>query len=239
VDAAPPSVTTDWCVEGLFGLDEETCYVLPPLAENKPRRLLVYLHGIVPPTAASPQKTTVESAVKNTATRAGAAALVPRGRRGIGPEGAKDWYAWPTSPKEHVDLTPAIATKLIAAKKRLEEIAGVTFERTYLAGSSNGAYYISALALRGDLERLGFPIDGYGAMSGGGPGGYGAYSLSGRKPVPIYVGHGAYDEDTKKGAKALGAVFEAAKWPVRVAEHPFGHGAREIYLDEAFEFWGR
>jgi hypothetical protein len=24
---------------------------------------------------------------------------------------------------------------------------------------------------------------------------------------------------------------------VRVAEHPFGHGAREVYLDEAFAFW--
>jgi len=230
----PPSVATDWCIEGLSGLDEETCYVLPPFAEGKPKRLLVYLHGIVPPVKESPQKTTVQSAVKNTATRAGAAAIVPRGRRGIGPEGAKDWFAWPTSPGAHVELTPSIAKQLSTAKKKLEEISGVTFERTYLAGSSNGAYYIAALALRGDLDRLGFPIHGYGAMSGGAGGGL---SAAGRTPVAFYVGFGTYDEDTKRGAKALAAILENAKWPVKLAEHPFGHGAKEVYLDEAFAFW--
>ena len=35
----------------------------------------------------------------------------------------------------------------------------------------------------------------------------------------------------------IAAVLEAAHWPVRVAEHPVGHGAREVYLDEAFAFW--
>jgi hypothetical protein len=45
VDASPPAsppVVTDWCVDGLSALDEDVCYVLPPLAERKPRRLLIY-----------------------------------------------------------------------------------------------------------------------------------------------------------------------------------------------------
>src|SRR5262249_601984 len=124
---APPSVATDWCIEGLSGLDEGTCYVLPAFAENKPHRLLIYFHGITPPVPTSRQKTTVQSTVKNTALRAGAAAIVPRGRRGIGPGDAHDWYAWPTSPKEHEALTPSIAKQLVVAKKKLEEIFGVTF----------------------------------------------------------------------------------------------------------------
>ena len=113
----------------------------------------------------------------------------------------------------------------------------MTFDRTYLAGSSNGAYFLSALAMRGDCDELGFPIDGFGAMSGGASGGRGAEALAGKSARPVYVGFGAYDAETKQGARALATVFEAARWPVRVAEHPFGHGAREIYLDEAFAFW--
>ena len=49
---------------------------------------------------------------------------------------------------------------------------------------------------------------------------------------------GAYDDESKKGAKALASVMRAAKWPTKLAEHPFGHGAREVYLDESFVFWG-
>jgi predicted esterase len=74
-------------------------------------------------------------------------------------------------------------------------------------------------------------------MSGGAAGGHGAAALAGRAARPFYVGYGAYDEDSKKNARALVTVLEGAKWPVRVGEHPFGHGAREVYLDEAFAFW--
>jgi predicted esterase len=122
-------------------------------------------------------------------------------------------------------------------KRKLEAIVGGTFEKTYLAGSSNGAYFLSALALRGECDAFGFPVDGYGAMSGGAAGGRGADALAGKTPHPIYVGFGTYDDETKKGARMLASVFESAKWPVRIAEHPFGHGAREVYLDEAFVFW--
>jgi hypothetical protein len=169
-----PPVVTDWCIEGMRALDEDVCYVLPPTTAARPRRLLVYLHGIVPPTAKSVQKETVEGAVLRAALRAGAAAIVPRGRRGIGPEGARDWWAWPTAPAAHEQLVRELVARWGRAKQKLEGLAGAPFERTYLAGSSNGAYFLSALALRGDCDELGFPIDGYGAMSGGAPGGRGA-----------------------------------------------------------------
>jgi hypothetical protein len=119
-----------------------------------------------------------------------------------------------------------------AAKKALEAISGAPFERTFLAGSSNGAYFLTALAVRGDQETHGFPIDGFGAISGG----------AGGRPVPtsphpFYVGYGAYDPETKANIRPLLTALEAAKWPTRVEVHPFSHGAREIYLDEAFAFW--
>jgi hypothetical protein len=43
--------------------------------------------------------------------------------------------------------------------------------------------------------------------------------------------------DTVGGsARALAGVGRSAGWPMRVAEHPFSHGAKEVYLDEAFAF---
>jgi len=232
--SATAAIPTDWCIEGMLALDEDCCFVAPP---TKSTTLLVYLHGIVPPTKDSVQKQTVQGAVTRAAMRAGVAAIVPRGRRGIGPDGARDWWAWPTSPATHAQMVKEIVARWSVLEKKLEALLGTKFERTYLAGSSNGAYFLSALALRGDCDELGFPIDGYGAMSGGAAGGRGAGALAGRTPRPVYVGFGTYDADTKSGARALATVFESAHWPVRVAEHPFGHGAREVYLDEAFTFW--
>src|SRR5687767_5816553 len=78
-----PGVRTDWCIEGVAALDEATCYVLP---DAPPDTLLIYLHGIVPPAGPSPQKTNLETVVSNAARRAGVAALVPRGERGLGPK---------------------------------------------------------------------------------------------------------------------------------------------------------
>ncbi len=229
---------SDWCIEGLSTLDEETCFLLPPLAEGHPRRLLVYFHGIVPPEPGSVQQKTVQRAVASASKRAGAAALVPRGVRGVGPKNAHDWWAWPTSPKAHAERAPAIVERLRAARVKLEAKVGSIFERVYFAGSSNGAYFVAALALRGDLDAVEFSVDGFGAMSGGTTGGYGA--LLARRPVhPFYLGYGAYDEESKRGALALAAALKAARWPIEVAEHPFGHGAREVYLDEAFAFWDR
>ena len=112
---------------------------------------------------------------------------------------------------------------------KLEAALG-TFDRTYLAGSSSGAYFLTALALRGAVE-----TDGYAAASGGATG-LGASRASAAKKRPFYVGYASGD-GTNAGPKALGAFLRAAGWPVRIAEHPGGHGAREVYLDEAFELW--
>ena len=151
---ASPLVMTDWCLDGLAVLDEETCYVLADAANDgapSARVLLVYLHGIVPPAPNSEQKERVERAVLYAAKRAGAAALVPRGLRGIGPGAARDWWAWPTEPGAHAKYAATLVAKWADARRRLERIAGASFARTYLAGSSNGAYFLTALALGGEL----------------------------------------------------------------------------------------
>ena len=226
-----PDVHTEWCLEGWRGLDEGTCYLVPESWDGQGRRrLLVYLSGIVPPVPRSPQKENVQRIVAAAAKRAGAVALLPRGRRGIGPKNAKDWWAWPTSAADHETFAAAMVAEWMVARSKLEAALGAAFERTYLAGSSSGAYFLTALALGGAVE-----MNGYAATSGGAPG-LGARRASSATKRPFYVGYASGDP-TKGGPKALGAFLASAGLPVRVAEHPGGHEAREVYLDEAFAFW--
>lgn len=225
-----PDVHTEWCLEGWRGLDEGTCYLVPDGWDTRSRRrLLIYLSGIVPPVARSPQKENVQRIVAAAAKRAGVVVLLPRGRRGIGPKDAKDWWAWPTSAADTEAHAAAMIAEWTAARGKLEAALGA-FDRTYLAGSSSGAYFLTALALDGTVA-----MDGYAAASGGSAG-LGAARARSATKRPFYVGYASGDP-TNGGPKALGALLGRAGWPVRVAEHPGGHGAREVYLDEAFAFW--
>ena len=54
----PPAgtgATSDFCIDGVSALDESSCYALP---DAPTQELLIYFHGIVPPTSTSPQKPT-------------------------------------------------------------------------------------------------------------------------------------------------------------------------------------
>jgi predicted esterase len=219
-------------VAGLIGLDEETCYVVPP--QDAARALVIYLPGIVPPTPTSPQKENVDRIVHDVALARGFTALVPRGRRGIGPPYAKDWYAWPTNAGDYAAHAPAMIAHWLDAKKILEHALGRPFERLYVAGSSSGAWFVVALAFRGAIA-----ADGWAAISGGSPGTWTSARVAERAPKPFYVGYGAQDTSAADGARALASILRAAKWPVEEKAHPFGHGARAVYLEEAFATWAR
>lgn len=220
------STKTDWCIDGIAALDDETCVVVPAKHDGT---LLIYLHGIVPKYPESEHKTKVETIVKNAAERGGVVAMIPRGMAGMGPQGFESWYAWPTTGTDYARYARGMVKSWIERRGKLERMLGVPFARTYLAGSSSGAYFTSALAIHGDA-----PFDGFGAMSGGA--GWPSPELPKLAPRPLYIGFGS--ADTVGGvARALGDLVKSYGWPVRVAEHPYGHGAREIYIDEALAFW--
>jgi len=223
----PPLDGSDWCIEEVTALDEETCYVLP---SEPTRTLLIYLHGIVPPTKDSEQKTNFETVVATSASRAGIAALLPRGQQGLAPRGRQDWWGWPTNQASYEAHAAAMIRSIAEKREKLERWVGLSFSRIYLAGSSSGAYFVTRLALRGDLE-----ADGYGAMSGGSV--PETIDFARLTPKPFYVGYGEFDS-ARGPARALAALLRHAGWPVREAAHPVGHGAKSIYLDEAFAFFG-
>jgi predicted esterase len=217
-----PGVTSDFCIEAMTALDEETCYVLPEATTDE---LLLYLHGTIPPGRTSPQKTNLGTVLSNAAKRGKFAALLPRGRRGLAPATQKDWWGWPTSGTQYQRWASEMVSGFAAKRAKLEALIGAPFARFYVAGSSSGAYFAAALALSGELG-----ADGYAAISGG------AWLERNRigelAPKPFYVGYGQHDT-VAASAQRLGERLRVAGWPVLVAVHPVPHGAREIYLDEA------
>lgn len=222
----PEAVDTPWCSDAVRTLDEETCFVLP---DQPSTTLLVYLHGIVPPAQTSPQLENFERVVADATLEAGAIALIPRGDQGLAPAKYKGWWGWPTGLPSYRAHTERLLARLESKQLKLEKLLGVKMRRRYLAGSSAGAYYVALLALHGA-----YPADGYGAMSGGA--GVRTERLGELPPKPFYVGFGRHDS-VGTSARALGQLLENAGWPVKIAAHEVGHGARKVYIDEAFVFW--
>jgi predicted esterase len=222
----PGRIQSDWCTDAVSALDESACFVLP---DTPTQTLLIYLHGIVPPQKDSVQKSGYQGIVARASRRAGVAALMPRGRRGLAPKGTDGWWGWPTSLEQYRRWSAALVESIVRERRALEQATGITFTRTYVAGSSSGGWFAAALALYGGLE-----ADGYGVMSGGAS--WGSDALERLPKKPVYIGYGTYDT-VGAGARQLAKRLESAGWPVRIEAHPVGHGAQEIYLDEAFAFW--
>lgn len=233
VDAAPPrvlpDVETEWCLPPWRGLDAATCYFIPDNDGGlRPTELLIYLAGIVPPGGTSTPKVHVQTVVANSATKAGVIALLPRGRIGIGPKDAEKWWAWPTGGLDYTKYATELVDEWKSERKALEDALGYSFEKVYLAGSSSGAYFLSLLAIGGAVD-----FDGYCAASGGAIGpGIGKTAV----PKPFYVGWGEGDP-TKDHPRLLAEFLKSKNWPLKTGVHQTGHGAREIYLEEAFAFW--
>jgi predicted esterase len=163
--------------------------------------------------------------VKEASRRAGIAALVPRGRLGLAPAGQKGWWGWPTSRGSYQALAAELVSEMRDKRRRLEELTGRPFHRVYLAGSSSGAYFVTALAAYQAL-----PADGYGIISGAADRPDVDFTALPRSPV--YIGFGTRDS-VGKAARALGARLERAGFPVKLSAHPLPHGTAEVYLDEA------
>ena len=227
----PPrtEIETPWCDRSLKGVDAlspSTCYVVP---EKRPSALLIYLHGIVPPKQVSPQLKNLQKVVASASRRAGVVTLLPRGKKGLAPRSTPGWWGWPTARVSYRKYGPLLIEEIESQVRQLQAHLGISFQSRYVAGSSSGAYFTALLALSGEM-----PASGYGILSGGA--GTSTAELASLPKRPVYFGYGKHDSSAAS-ASSLAKVFRAAGWPVLERAHPLPHGAREIYLDEAFAFW--
>jgi predicted esterase len=225
-----------WCAPELEVLANSACGYLPERATAKaneaavPRTLILFLHSLVQ--ARSTWQWEQQRTVLRIAKANGFAALMPRGRRGIGPGRLPDTWAWPTSATAQKEFEDELVAEWASARAELERRQEARFDRLYVFGFSNGAYYASSLALRGRLEEA----DGYAAFAGGAGGKY-ASLLGSRtsRRVPIFIGYGTRDparNDMRKLAKTLSLLG----WRHRVKAESVGHTVTESQLRHAIAY---
>jgi len=157
--------------------------------------------------------------------------LMPRGRIGIGPGRAPDVWAWPTSAQAQEQLEAALVDEWAQARAKIERGSGRVFERFYVFGFSNGAYYAASLALRNRL-----PAQGYGVFAGGSGGKYAAF-LGSRtsERAPIFVGYGTKDP-ARKDMQSLVETLKRLGWQHGVKSEPVGHIVTDAQLSAALRY---
>jgi predicted esterase len=229
--ADEPGVPARWCAPELDTLGDDVCYALPAGDDEPPRELVIFLHGVIAP------RGTWQWAQQRAAARASAvhrvAAIMPRGRRGLRTDSMKDWWTWPTGAVAQRAVEQQVLDSWWSAKRALEDRIGRPFARTYVFGFSNGAYYVSSLALRGRLE-----VDGYAAFAGGiAPKPIRAEPYAGVPRIPFYVGYGQHDTPAVRDASTLRRAFRVLDWPGKVVGRSrLGHVMTDSQVREALEF---
>jgi predicted esterase len=225
---------SSWCAPELDALADSACGYLPERATaseaRAPRTLILFLHSLVP--VGSTWQWEQQRTVLRIAKANGFAALMPRGRRGIGPGRLPDTWAWPTSASAQKELEDDLVAEWVRARAELERRQEARFDRLYVFGFSNGAYYASSLALRGRLEEA----NGYAAFSGGAGGKY-ASVLGSRtsRRVPIFIGYGTRDP-ARNDMRTLDKTLSLLGWRHRVKAEDVGHTVTETQLRYAIAY---
>jgi predicted esterase len=230
-----------WCAPELESLSNDVCTFASSHPSSGPRTLVIFLHGVTQP--GSGWQWTFQRGAARIAEARGLTVIMPRGRRGHGPKGMEDWWTWPTSQKAQQAIEAEILAEWAGAERELETKLGQKFERVWVFGFSNGAYYATSLAMRGRLAADGDPnhpvADGYAAFAGGSGASYlkAAGKVTKDRP-PFFVGWGG--KDPKHGdQQELAEMLKDLRWPSKSeGAKKAGHTATDRQLTDAVAFLG-
>ena len=219
-----------WCDETLETLENDVCYTpgAQPEGDGK-RTLVIFLHGLVD--GGTTWQHQQQKGMALAAKRLKFAMIAPRGRTGLGGKRKDDQIGWPTAEAARVEMEDALIEEWKIARRAIEARDQKPFDRVYVMGFSNGAYYASALALRGKLE-----VDGYAVFAGGSafPGAERlAKATKNRKP--LFVGVATKDSTAKDGA-SLVKLLKKLKWPHASSSKKVGHVVADTQLEGAMTF---
>lgn len=235
VAAAPDPVRAEgggdeFCAPELESLGGGACFFAPKQVKAKePKTLVLFLHSLVGVRGRFQWEQ--QRTLARLGERTGISVLMPRGRLGIGPGRAPDVWAWPTSHAAEQTIEPELLAEWSELRKEVARRHG-EFERVFVMGFSNGAYYATSLAVRAQID-----ADGYAVFAGGS----GSRWIAARARAttkgraPIFIGYGTRDA-ARHDARALGQLLARLKWPHRVRSADVGHTVTNDQLDRAVEY---
>jgi predicted esterase len=225
---AAQSETVAWCAEGLVAIPGGGCFAAPPSTEGHagPWPLILYLHGIFEPTAATDEMSR-QARVAAHGVAKGFAVLALRGHVGecSAPEYATR-ICWPSN--EHNEKGGP--TFVAEWKEPLAEAArrGARGKR-YVFGFSNGGYFSGLLAERAWFEASGFVVARGGPVT--------PVTPSGAK-VPILLTLSDDDPSHDEMVK-LDEALTSADWPHERFQSEGGHALPDADIAAAIAFFAK
>ena len=211
--AAEDPSAKPWCGPDVTELSDHVCFVDAAPEEGR-RTLLLYLHGSLALTPGF-QYVQQKGMARQVRDRR-MALLMPTAPR------TESGYWWPSGAALRAQEA-SIVEGFQRAKAALEARSGRPFDEVVVVGFSSGAYFASALALRGALD-----VDGYIILAGGSSWARPAGPETRR--VPVFVGVSAEDGQTRDHSRAFAGTLAALRWPYRVDERPVGHLVDPVFL---------
>jgi predicted esterase len=220
------------CANGWQAIDGNACVTLPEHFADPPS-VLIFAHGIIAPGV---EPLADQATLLKAAHAHGFAVIFARGRAGLceWDAGVADSICWPTRPETVRREAPGIVAEWTEAEGRAAALAGVTFQRRYLLGFSNGGYFATYVLMDALMH-----VDGAGVVGAGRTTIDDAQVVA--SPVPLYVAVGGEEAgSTRQDASVLAHTLTARSWPVTYRVHP--ERAHELGADDlaaAWTAWGR
>lgn len=236
IPTPPPqdAASAHWCAPELTPLTMHVCHYAPPMREGVASRdsgtLVIFLHSLVSaePRAAWEQ----QRRMRRLADVYRFSILIPRGRAGFGPGRDPGTLAWPTAEQLQRQYEAELLGEWSDALASVTTSHGA-FQRVFLIGFSNGAYYATSLAFRNR-----FASDGVAVFAGGSGNKYHQLSAARAKHrVPMFVGYGTLDPDNPQ-QRSLVALLKRVGWPHRALAAKVGHTVSSEQLRAALQFMG-
>ena len=219
------------CGEGLEPLGE-ACLALPSGA-NGDTSVVIYLHGMFP--SDFPQQSLQgQRELAQMATARGFALLVPRGRLGLcdWKQEFHSWYCWPSTARTApmaAEITASWEPLWKALDEKLGRPSGDRGRRRFLLGYSNGGFFGSLLAARGDVS-----FDAY-AIAHAGPVEPSWFDPT--RPVPVLLLSAEADNWQAPLMEELHARLYEAGWAHEYRIRPGGHALTAGDIEDALSFF--
>jgi predicted esterase len=209
-----------WCADDYETLPNGLCHIDGGQKDGR-RTLVVFLHGMIAKDV--DWQWLQERALARQAKQSKFEAVFARAP--LTPGG----YVWPGSLAAQETSEQDLIDGWNEARTFLEKRNEKPYDEVFLMGFSSGAYFVSALAMRGRVK-----FDGYATFAGG-AGWLAGASEASVKP-PVYVGVCADDAQTANHSRAFGGVLAARGWPHRVDEQRVGHMFSDIHVAHALTY---
>ncbi len=209
-----------WCAEELETLPNGLCHIDGGRRDDGRRTLVIFLHGMIAKDV--DWQWLQERALTRQAKQSKFEAVFARAP--LTPGG----FVWPGTVSSQETSEQDLIDGWNEARAFLEKRNGKPYDDVFLMGFSSGAYFVSALALRGRVK-----FDGY-AVFAGGAGGLASAEVTTK--APVYVGVCADDKQTANHSRSFGGVLAARGWPNRVDEQRVGHMFSDVHVAHAVTY---